>query len=179
MVRPPRARHDRPVAYPKKLLSDDETVVLETHPHWKTLVVPVLELLVVLALAGFLIAVVSGTTAREVIGGIAALLVLGLVLVPFLRWRSTLFVITDKRVVVRTGVLSRTGRDIPLTRVNDVTFSHNVLERVLGCGTLVVESAGERGQVQLTDVPHVEQVQRTLYELAERAGRRSLRDDAE
>ena len=78
---------------------------------------------------------------------------------------------TNKRVVVRTGILSRTGRDIPLTRVNDVTFTHNLLERILRCGTLVVESAGERGQVQLTAVPRVEQVQRTLYELVEKAGR--------
>ncbi|MGZ4447247.1 MAG: PH domain-containing protein [Nocardioides sp.] len=167
------------MAYPKKLLSDDETVVLETHPHWKKLVLPVAELLAVLALAGFLVAVVDGTLARQVIVGLAVLLAVGLTLVPFLRWRSTLFVLTDKRVVVRSGVLSRTGRDIPLTRVNDVTFHHDLLERLLGCGTLVVESAGERGQVQLTDVPRVEQVQRTLYELAERAGSRSFRDDAE
>jgi hypothetical protein len=60
-----------------------------------------------------------------------------------------------------------------------VTFSHNVLERMLGCGTLVVESAGERGQVQLTDVPHVEQVQRTLYELAEKAGNAPVRRSEE
>lgn len=159
------------MAYPKKLLSDAETVVLETHPHWKTLVLPVLALLATLVLAGFLLAVVDDSTGRYVIAGVAAVLAVVFFLVPFLRWRTTLFVITDKRVVVRSGILSRTGRDIPLSRVNDVTFSHNLLERILGCGTLVVESAGERGQVQLTEVPHVEQVQRTLYELAENVGR--------
>jgi uncharacterized membrane protein YdbT with pleckstrin-like domain len=159
------------VAYPKKLLSDGETVVLETHPHGKTLVLPVLALLATLVLAGFLLAVVDDSTGRYVIAGVAAVLAVVFFLVPFLRWRTTLFVITDKRVVVRSGILSRTGRDIPLSRVNDVTFSHNLLERILGCGTLVVESAGERGQVQLTEVPHVEQVQRTLYELAENVGR--------
>jgi uncharacterized membrane protein YdbT with pleckstrin-like domain len=167
------------VAYPKKLLSEDETVVFEAHPHWKTLLVPVLELLVVLALAGFLAAVIDDTLAREVVAGLAVLLLVVFFVAPVLRWRSTLFVFTDKRVVVRSGVLSRTGRDIPLTRVNDVTFSHNVLERMLGCGTLVVESAGERGQVQLTDVPHVEQVQRTLYELAEKAGNAPVRRSEE
>ncbi|MCW2600253.1 MAG: rane-flanked domain protein [Frankiales bacterium] len=160
-----------PVAYPKKLLSDDETVALETHPHWKTLVLPVLELLVVLGLAGFLVAVVSDSTARYIVVGVAIVLVVVFTLVPFLRWRTTMFVITNKRVVVRSGILSRTGRDIPLTRVNDVTFTHNLLERILGCGTLLVESAGERGQVQLTEIPKVEQVQRRLYELVEQAGR--------
>jgi uncharacterized membrane protein YdbT with pleckstrin-like domain len=159
------------VAYPRKLLSDDETVVLDTHPHWKTLVLPLLELLVVCFVAGLLLSLVDNSIGRYVIVGVGALLVLVLFVQPFLRWRTTLFVFTTKRVVVRSGILSRTGRDIPLNRVNDVTFTHNLFERVLGCGTLVVESAGERGQVQLTDVPHVETVQRTLYELAERAGR--------
>jgi uncharacterized membrane protein YdbT with pleckstrin-like domain len=158
------------MGYPKKLLSDDEEVVLETHPHWKMLVFPVLELLVILALAGFLLAVVDDDIGRYVILGVSAVLLIWLFVVPLLRWRTTLFVITDRRVVVRSGILSRTGRDIPLTRVNDVTFQHNLLERILGCGTLVVESAGERGQVELDDIPHVERVQRTLYELVENAG---------
>ena len=64
-------------------------------------------------------------------------------------------------------MLARQGRDVPLSRINDITFSHSLFERILGCGTLVVESAGERGQVVLTEVPNVEQVQRTLYDLVE------------
>jgi uncharacterized membrane protein YdbT with pleckstrin-like domain len=163
------------VAYPKKLLSDDETVVLETHPHWKTLVLPVIALLAVLGVAGYVYAQVSDSIAHWVIVGVALLLVIVFALVPFLRWRTTLFVMTNKRVVVRSGILSRTGRDIPLTRVNDVTFTHNLLERLLRCGTLVVESAGERGQVQLTDIPKVEQVQRTLYEQVEKASHAEVR----
>lgn len=158
------------MGYPKKLLSEGETVVLETHPHWKTLVLPVLVLLATLGAAGFLWAVIDDEIGRYVILAAAVLLLLFFFVIPFLRWRTTLFVITDDRVVVRSGILTRTGRDIPLTRVNDITFTHNVVERVLRCGTLVVESAGERGQVELNDIPRVEHVQRTLYELVERAG---------
>jgi len=159
------------VAYSNKLLSDNEKIVLETHPHWKVLVLPVLTLLVTLGLAGYLIALVDDNVGTYLILGVAALLIIVFVLVPFLRWRTTLFVITDERVVVRNGIWSRTGRDIPLTRVNDITFTHNLFERMLGCGTLVVESAGERGQVQLTDVPRVEQAQKTLYKMAQKVGR--------
>jgi len=158
------------MAYPKKLLGEDETVVLDTHPHWKLLVAPTLELLVVLALAGFLLAVVDPSWAKWTVTGVALVLVLALFGVPFLRWRTTHIVITTKRVVTRVGILTRTGRDVPLTRVNDVSFSETLLERVLRCGTLTVESAGERGQVVLTDVPRVAEVQRTLYELTEKAG---------
>lgn len=159
------------MGYPTKLLAEGEEVVLDLRPHGKQLVVPVAVLLVLLGLTGFLLAQVDDGTGRLVIGVVAAVLAVVLVLVPFLRWRTTLFVVTTRRVVVRTGVLSRQGRDVPLSRINDVTFSHDLLERLLGCGTLVVESAGERGQVTLSQVPHVERVQRTLYELVEKAAR--------
>jgi uncharacterized membrane protein YdbT with pleckstrin-like domain len=68
---------------------------------------------------------------------------------------------------MRTGVFSRQGRDIPLNRVNDVSFQHNFFERLLGCGTLTIESAGERGQVVLSEIPHVEKIQSQLYDLVE------------
>jgi membrane protein YdbS with pleckstrin-like domain len=71
---------------------------------------------------------------------------------------------------MRSGILAREGRDVPLSRVNDVSFQHTLLERILRCGTLIVESAGERGQVTLTDVPRVERVQRTVYDLVDKAG---------
>ena len=155
------------MAYPAKLLSEGEDVVLDMHPHWKRLVLPVLSLVVVLALAGYLLAVVDDGRLQVVVAVAAAVLLVAFTVVPFLRWRTTLFVVTTRRVVVRTGVLARQGRDVPLSRINDITFSHSLFERMLGCGTLVVESAGERGQVVLTEVPNVEQVQRTLYDLVE------------
>lgn len=159
------------MAYPKKLLSEDEEVVLELHPHWKVLVAPVLQLLVILAAVGFLLALVDPGWQRWTVIGVGVALVLALVGVPVLRWRTTTFVITSKRVVMRSGILTRTGRDVPLNRINDVSFHHNVLERMLRCGTLTVESAGERGQVVLEDIPRVSEVQHKLYELAELAGR--------
>jgi uncharacterized membrane protein YdbT with pleckstrin-like domain len=88
-------------------------------------------------------------------------------LLPFLRWWTTVYVLTTHRLILRQGIIARSGRDIPLARINDVSFSHTAIERVLGCGTLVVESAGERGQLTLTDIPRVEQIQRRLYELVE------------
>ena len=155
------------MAYPAKLLSEGEDVVLDMHPHWKRLVLPVLSLLVVLAAAGYLLAVLDDSRLQVAVAVAAVVLLVVFTVVPFLRWRTTLFVVTTRRVVVRTGVLARQGRDVPLSRINDITFSHSLFERILGCGTLVVESAGERGQVVLTEVPNVEQVQRTLYDLVE------------
>ncbi len=157
------------MAYPQKLLSEGETVVLDLHPHWKMLFLPIVELLVVCGLAGFLLAVVDDNVGRYLVLGVAAALVLAFVVVPFLRWRTTHFVVTTERVVMRAGILSRSGRDVPLVRINDVSFNHSFFERMLGCGTLVVESAGERGQVTLTDIPRVERVQKTVYDLVDQA----------
>jgi uncharacterized membrane protein YdbT with pleckstrin-like domain len=157
------------MAYPRRLLGEDEEIVLDLHPHWKVMFLPFVELLALLALAGFLLAQDFGTTTNWVIIGVGVLLLLGLFLVPLLKWRTTHFVVTSERVVMRSGVLGRQGRDIPLARINDVSFHHTFFERLLGCGTLVVESAGERGQVTLTEIPRVEKVQRTVYDLVDKA----------
>jgi uncharacterized membrane protein YdbT with pleckstrin-like domain len=159
------------MAYPTKLLAADETLIHDLHPHWKALITPVVTLVLALGVGGFVAAAIPSGQHQGL--GRLAVLVVGLLVIafysvrPFLRWITTHFVITDRRVLVRTGILARTGRDIPLSRINDITFSHTFLERLLGCGTLVVESAGERGQVTLSEVPHVERVQRELYDLVE------------
>jgi uncharacterized membrane protein YdbT with pleckstrin-like domain len=164
------------MAYPTKLLAADETLIHDLHPHWKALISPVVTLVLVLGIGGF---IASAIPAGDHQGQLRlAVLVVGLLLLgfyslrPFLRWITTHFVITDRRVLVRTGILARSGRDVPLSRINDITFSHTFLERLLGCGTLVIESAGERGQVTMTEVPKVERVQRELYDLVERTDNR-------
>lgn len=158
------------MSYPKRLLGEDEHVVLDLHPHWKVLTGPLLWALLAIASASYGAASVSGkhaTTLRWVFFGAAVLVVAFASVRPYLKWTTTHYVLTNRRVVIRTGVIARQGRDVPLSRVNDVSFRHTVFERLLGCGTLTVESAGERGQVELTEVPHVEEVQRTVYRLAE------------
>jgi uncharacterized membrane protein YdbT with pleckstrin-like domain len=157
---------------PKRLLADDEEVVMALRPHWKEMVGPVLVLLVTCPAATYLATIAPDGSAQKwlrlAVVVLAALIVLRFTVWPFLKWLTTSYTVTDRRIITRVGVVARTGRDMPISRVNDVTFSHSgLLERLLGCGTLVVESAGERGQLVLRDVPHVEEVQRDVYRLAE------------
>lgn len=157
---------------PKRLLGVGEQVEMAMRPHWKEMVLPVLVLLAVSPAASFLAAVVPEGDAqpwlRLAVGVVAALVVIRFTVWPFLVWLTTAYVVTDRRLITRVGVVARLGRDMPLSRVNDVTFEHSgLLERMLRCGTLVVESAGERGQLVLRDVPRVEEVQRDVYRLAE------------
>ena len=157
---------------PKRLLADDEEIVMALRPHWKEMVWPVVVLLVVSPVATYVATVIPENGAqmwlRIAVVVVAALLVLRLTVWPFLKWITTAYVVTDRRIITRVGVVARQGRDMPISRINDVSFEHSsILERLLGCGTLVIESAGERGQLVLRDVPRVEEVQRDVYRLAE------------
>ena len=158
------------MGYPDNVLADDEQVVLHRHPHWKRLIGAVIVLLLATALASFVAAVVNTTnweqTAKNVIFAVIWaiwLVVVGwLTLWPYLSWVTTHFVITDRRVMFRHGVLSRSGIDIPLARINSVEFRHGIVDRVLRTGTLIVESASQ-DPLEFYDIPRVEQVHALLY----------------
>jgi len=154
------------MAFPKKLLNDGEYVVLSVRSHGKALVGPVLVFFLVVA--GFIIAQMMAphnsvvTLAATVV---AVPLLVAWTLIPSLRWMSSTYTVTNRRLITRHGVITRTGRDIPLFRINDVASQKGLLDRLLGCGTLVVSDATERGGVVLPDIPHVEQVQLQISNL--------------
>jgi uncharacterized membrane protein YdbT with pleckstrin-like domain len=161
-------------------LTADEEPVLLLRPHWKTLIRPFL--LAVIVVAAALVAEVfpsgQGATAVRLVIAVVAILVLMVWLaVPVLRWRTTTYELTTRRLRMREGIVTRRGRDIPLVRINDVSFEKGLLDRLLGAGRLVVESAGEHGQILLNDIPHVEQVQGTLFRLVEDEQRRLEREN--
>jgi uncharacterized membrane protein YdbT with pleckstrin-like domain len=152
-------------------LIEDEHLVLRLHPHWKTLVRPLAAAVVVVAVALMAeVLIPSGNTAavgRLAVAVVAIAVLMIWLIVPILRWRTTVFELTSRRLRMRDGIITRHGRDIPLARINDVSFSKGLLDRLLGSGRLVVESAGEHGQIVLTDIPQVEATQGILYRLVE------------
>jgi uncharacterized membrane protein YdbT with pleckstrin-like domain len=160
------------------LLSEGERSVLLLHPHWKTVLRPVLLLVVVLAALGALVYYRSHIPPAAFLGsGALAVIVLIGVAIPVLRWQTTTYELTTRRLRLRRGILSRSGRDFPLIRISDVSFSHGLIDRLLGCGQLIVESAGEHGQLVLSEIPHVEMVQATLFQLVEDEQQRLARDE--
>ncbi len=152
--------------YSRRLLSSGEEVVSEFHPHWAILIQPsavMLGLLVVGVLLGTFVEAVD--TWVGVVGG----LVLGLIVTmrTWVRWRTTWFVITTERLIVRTGLFNRTGKEIPLEVINDVAFGQTIGERIFRSGDLLIESAGEHGQSRFTDIPDPEGVQALIYQTRE------------
>jgi membrane protein YdbS with pleckstrin-like domain len=162
-------------------LSEGEHYVLRLHPHWKTLLRPFSILVVILAVAiAALIMIPSGRdagAARDAIGIVVFLAVIIWGVVPLLRWQTTTYELTTRRLRLREGILARSGRDFPLTRISDVSFSRGPIDRLVGSGKLIVESAGEHGQLVLPEIPQVERVQATLFQLVEDEHARLARED--
>lgn len=168
------------VSYPEKLLADDERVVEHLHPHWIILVIPTLWFLLLCAATGAAIAFqpdgTTGTVFLIAVGVIAFLLFCWLCVGPWLSWRTTHYVITTHRILIRRGILHHTGRDITLGRISDVAFVRTLWDRMVNAGTLTIESAGEHGQETLRDVPHSDLVQQTINRLIEEDQDRRARD---
>jgi uncharacterized membrane protein YdbT with pleckstrin-like domain len=154
------------VAFSRRLLNDGEDLILDLHPHWWFLVEPLAALagavvLGVLVLSNDLHEIIQGIT------GVGVLLALGWFGVRYLQWITTNFVVTSDRLIYRHGVLSKHGIEIPLERVNTVFFSQSILERILGSGDLVIESAGEQGRQAFSDVRKPSAVQNEIYKQME------------
>src|SRR6478736_2416877 len=169
------------MAYPARLLGEGEHIEYETRPHWRILLVPVVAFFVIVAVTAFLLGKVSSNSGwqdvlRWVVFLLAASAVSYWVIRPIIFWATTLYVFTNRRIITRTGLVARKGRDMPLSRINDVSFSHSIIERIFNCGSLVVESAGERGQLQIDNVPNVETLQREIYRWHEEDDVRRRRD---
>jgi uncharacterized membrane protein YdbT with pleckstrin-like domain len=155
------------MAYPKNLLTDGEEVIHDLRPHWRGLVGPGLIFLVIIFVGFYLLAMIENPQGRLIIGLTMLVLSLWFCVRPLLQWLTTNYVFTDRRIIVRSGLIVRRGRDMPLSRINDVSFMHRPLERFLNSGTLYVESAGTKGELIIKDVPNVEQIQSEISRLRE------------
>lgn len=159
------------MAYPRENLAPGERIVVHRHPHWKGLVGPFLGFIVCSAVAGLLVGI-AGTesldsttsTVLYIVIGVAWLVVFAWWFVrPLVSWKTTHFVLTDRRVIFRNGIITRSGIDIPIRRINTVEFRHGPIDRLLRTGTLVIESASD-DPLSFNDIPQVERVHSLLYQ---------------
>ena len=159
---------------PRKLMIDGEQTVTTTRTHVKVLFVPVRH-------------PARRGRGRRIPGGAGRTRALRAgsssasrscwpswgAVIPFLRWFLWTYTLTNKRIVEQKGILTRTGRVIPLSRINDVAFEKNLNDRILGCGTLVIHDASEQAGLELRDIPHIEALHRTVTGLVDQAHRTS------
>jgi uncharacterized membrane protein YdbT with pleckstrin-like domain len=153
--------------FPKKNLNANETIALDMHPHWWYFADPAGSLLFSIVLGIVVLAKTDeGTNARKVLGVLALILLVGTAIwlvIRYLKWLTTNFVITSNRLIFRQGIIGKSGVEIPLERVNNVNFNQSMFERILGAGDLLIESGGEDGQQRFTDIRRPAQVQNLIH----------------
>jgi uncharacterized membrane protein YdbT with pleckstrin-like domain len=164
--------------FPKKNLNANETIALDMHPHWWYFAEPAWSLAASIVLGIVVLAKTdTGTNARKVLGLLALALLIGTavwLVVRYLKWLTTNFVITSSRLIFRQGIIAKSGIEIPLERVNNVNSHQTVFERLLGAGDLLIESGGEDGQQRFTDIRHPDRVQNLVHaQMEEHFQRRS------
>jgi uncharacterized membrane protein YdbT with pleckstrin-like domain len=168
------------MGFPENVLASNERVARHLHPHWLSVVGP--------TVVGLILLIVSLMTVRwtpddetgnriQLIAILVAVVVaVPLVVVPYLRWQTTHYVITTHRVMVRRGILSKSGKDITMSKITDVSFEQSMLDRIVGAGTLLIESAGDSPNEYLRNIPHSDDVQQLVNRLIdEDANRRAGR----
>lgn len=146
-------------------LAPEENLLLHRHPHWKTLIKPILIGVFATAAATALYVIYSweGLIPALAVGIPWAVIMVWFVIAPLIRWGATHFGVTDRRIMFRTGVFNKTGIDIPIARINSVQFRHDLVDRMFRTGTLIVESASDE-PLEFSDIPQVERVHALLYD---------------
>jgi uncharacterized membrane protein YdbT with pleckstrin-like domain len=164
------------MAFPRRLLTEGEELVMDLRPHWIALVGPVL--VTILVIVGWIIALprLPGDGRGHdilvwVTWGAGVIILIVYPVRAFIRWATSHFVVTTQRLIHRVGLIAKDSMEVPLERINDVRFHQGVLERMIGAGDLIIESAGERGQEVFSNIRRPENTQKVIYERARQAGR--------
>lgn len=160
--------------FPKRLLIPGEELVLDLRPHWIALFLPGLATIGIVSVGFWLISKFDGVVNWVILAGMAILLIA----YPVRRlvwWLTSYFVVTSDRLIHREGLIAKHSMEIPLEAINDVRFAQGVFERVIGAGTLIVQSASESGREEFKAIRNPEDVQKTIYHQGEMNQQRMFR----
>lgn len=167
------------MGFPKRHLQEGEEIIEERREHIVTFAEPVLMLVgaVVLgALAVRLINPRNGSTNGYISWAALVVPIFSVfwIVWRWLKWRTTMFVITTERLISRQGLFARSGMEIPLERVNNISSHQTFFERILGAGDLLIESGGEDGQQRYSNVRKPFELQNTINRQIERSKARDM-----
>lgn len=162
------------MSFPRRLLVPGEELVLDLRPHWIALALPALATLGVVVVGFWLISKFDGVV-NWVILVAMALLLIAYPIRKLIWWLTSYFVVTSDRLIHREGWIAKHSMEIPLEAINDVRFNQGIFERMIGAGTLVVQSASEAGREEFRAIRKPEDVQKTIYHQGEMNQQRMFR----
>jgi uncharacterized membrane protein YdbT with pleckstrin-like domain len=154
------------VPFPRRLLIPGEELILDLRPHWIALVGPALVTALAFALATWASTQVDGAV-QAVIWGAFLVVMIAYPVRKVVDWATSHFVVTSDRIVHRRGLIAKYSMEVPLEAINDVRFEQGIVDRVIGAGTLVIQSASEAGRQVFDHIRKPEEVQRTIYHQSE------------
>lgn len=161
------------MGYPADLLNRDEEIVVDLRPHW-WYIAPSSAVLAVALLLGVVVLANDLWDVLDILIGVAVLVALGWFATRYAQWMTTDFVVTTDRVIYRVGVFAKQGTEIPVEKINAVHFSQRIFERMLGLGTLRIESAAESGASEFEDIRKPSLVQNLIYQQMDLQGDREV-----
>jgi len=143
-----------------KYLLPHEHQVITVRKHPAVLLKPILIVLLGLVIA----AVISTTIARNQAGVVGFVWIAWAILLLYLvgkviEWSQDYFIVTSRRMLLATGVVTRKVAMMPLVKVTDMSFQRSTLGRLLGYGEFILESAGQDQALRVVDyLPYPEQL---------------------
>ncbi len=160
--RPERWRKDAA----KYLLPGEQPPVVATRRHWAVLILPALKALPVLALGGWLLALDPDNRITSTAGLLVVAAALVFLALRAGEWWMRHFIVTNRRVLLTSGIVVRTVALLPLRRITDLTWKETLLGQLLGYGTFRFESAGQQQALsEITFLPQADVLYRRVSQL--------------
>ena len=158
---------------PSELLPG-ERILASAQRHWVVLVRPFAVTLLAMAISLVVLVLLP------IRADLRLFLMLGILLAGILAinlyywgWRAHEYVLTDQRVILNEGILSKFSRSIAIDRIQDLTTFQGLWGRAWGFGDIELESAGRDGGEVLSMVPRPQQLRNAIFaqiEARRRAG---------
>src|ERR671919_1899520 len=161
--------------FPRRLLVEGEELVLDLRPHWIALVMPTIATILTVAVMVVLYRTFDEPVLDMVVGVAGTLFLLAYPVRKLVDWLTSHFVVTSDRIIHRRGFIAKYSMEVPLEAINDVRFEQGIIDRVIGAGTLVVQSASEAGRQVFDHIRKPEEVQKTIYHQGELNQQRMMR----
>jgi uncharacterized membrane protein YdbT with pleckstrin-like domain len=155
------------MAFPTRLLIEGEELILDLRPHWIALIMPAIVTIATIAVMLVLYDAFDESILDNVVGIAGGLFLLLFPVRKLVAWLTSHFVVTSDRIIHRRGWIAKYSMEVPLEAINDVRFEQGIVDRVIGAGTLVVQSASEAGRQVFDHIRNPEDVQKTIYHQGE------------
>jgi uncharacterized membrane protein YdbT with pleckstrin-like domain len=166
------------MAFPTRLLVEGEELVFDLRPHWIALIMPAIATVATVAVMLVLYDVFDARVLDTVVGVAGTLFLLAYPVRKLVDWLTSHFVVTSDRIIHRRGFIAKYSMEVPLEAINDVRFEQGIIDRIIGAGTLVVQSASEAGRQVFDNIRKPEEVQKTIYHQGELNQQRMMRGNA-